>query len=297
MRSESLPFLVYAAAQLALFMVEARILTRGIAQRDPKSYTANRALLALGLFGVVFDNLRLFAGGFWDAASSTPPAFAWSILPLVCMHLVVVPLLVCFQSELCIATATDQAGGARLARLPVLVLALGLAACGAVNAYAEIGATLAAGTLRRTETNGVVQYLTVPLASAKAQGYPSAGPELAGVFAFAWAAVLAGVYVAARSTPPHGWTPARRCAARYGYLVLAIAGLVGQAVGPALGPLYFFYASNFWEIVSFGAMVMYDKLLLSRRTPDGGVVGVQGQSRNALLAEVHDLPGTGLGRA
>ena len=36
-----------------------------------------------------------------------------SLLPL----LVVVPLLVCFQSELCIATATDQAGGARLARL------------------------------------------------------------------------------------------------------------------------------------------------------------------------------------
>ena len=172
------------------------------------------------------------------------------ILVLEFVHLVGVPLLVSVQAELCIAAAALRRGVASDSRCAVLVrwvftfVSLTIAVCGGIDAAAIVGATAKTG-LNRDETFGVCTWSPANLTAATAMGEKTSGVSmLLGVQAFAFAALLAGVCIT-------------RQVRMHFYLLLAFAGLVGQALGPLSKP-YFFFASNFFEVVSFGAMVLAD---------------------------------------
>eukprot|EP01130_Rhizamoeba_saxonica_P009643 TRINITY_DN3932_c0_g1_i1.p1 TRINITY_DN3932_c0_g1~~TRINITY_DN3932_c0_g1_i1.p1 ORF type:complete len:130 (-),score=17.10 TRINITY_DN3932_c0_g1_i1:102-491(-) len=53
----------------------------------------------------------------------------------------------------------------------------------------------------------------------------------------------------------------------YLFLVVQIVSLLGQALGP-LNDAYFFWASNFWEVVFFASLIAIDHIVLSQQTID-----------------------------
>ena len=278
----ALPFLVYALAECGLLAVMAHRLYAGIRLRHQATWQACRLLLICALAGVILDNIRHFAGGFWADAAS-PPAFANVVYGLEAVHLVFVPLLLLVQVELCIAASaarlhkdstaanvqviadplvgpphlakySGEPGWSTAARTVAAILAFGVAAAGAVNCAARLAATAELGLVRE-EMFGVVVFTPVNLTAAEDMGHPTAGPDSLGVQFFGLSAVVAGAWIACRLRS-------------FAYLCLSFAGLIGQALG-GVSAQYLFFASNFFEIVSFGAIVLEDwRLLVPLSRPD-----------------------------
>lgn len=286
----AVPFLAYALAELVLLALVSRQL---FVVRTSTTYTAIRALIAVCLVGVILDNVRHFAGGAWRGATSPPP-FANVVYGLTLLHLVLVPLLIYVQAELCLAAANARRGrhradraqqgaepktigdprpmsaiqiiesdeaalapsapagteprGHAVARAVAALVSVAIATAGLVDAIAIISATGGQLGLQRVETFGVVVYNPVNMSAAETLGYATAGPDLLGVQAFGFTAFVAGIFIACQE---------RERPRAYVYLGLSFAGLVGQAMG-AISTSYMFFASNFFEIVSFAAMVIED---------------------------------------
>jgi len=253
----ALPFLLYAVMGGALLVVVMRRIQSGLSAPDEKSWMVTRCLVASALAAVIIDNLRCFAGGGW-VDTEEPPPFAMSIYGLMLGHMVFVPLQILPQIEFCFAASTAKCTYFGLPMTnhmhKTILRLLGVALCfifaltGVVNCLARARAAQKLG-LVRSGMFGVIQFKMPTMQRAEELGYQTFGPELAGVMAFIWTATFAGMYIAKETKA-------------YFYLVLQFAGLLGQALGPVLdkptGGAYFFYASNFFEIVSFFAMVLCD---------------------------------------
>lgn len=242
----ALPFLVYAIIQGYLFVEQCKYYQNGQkVDEDVRAWQLARLFNCVGLFFVVLDNVRRFCGGFWNPAPNTaPPKLANLIYPATVAHLVMVPLLIYNQGEVAFASYTEEDIWWSLAALTV---AIGFAIPGAINASSQIKAGHIDG-LQQTVSFGVVEYTFPTAQRAKQLDLPFIGTELTGVLAFSAAAIVAGGVV--WSQGQGSW-----------YFWLAMAGTIGQGIGPMFKPWYFFYMSNFFEIVSFGALVLADKWL------------------------------------
>eukprot|EP00747_Dinoflagellata_sp_TGD_P019854 gnl/TRDRNA2_/TRDRNA2_127451_c0_seq2.p1 gnl/TRDRNA2_/TRDRNA2_127451_c0~~gnl/TRDRNA2_/TRDRNA2_127451_c0_seq2.p1 ORF type:complete len:298 (-),score=36.38 gnl/TRDRNA2_/TRDRNA2_127451_c0_seq2:9-902(-) len=271
-------FLVYAAVEGPLLVQQLRRIASA-KPAEPMIWSACRWLNAAGMLGVVLDNTRLFLGGFWStstapkkadgdsATQNCPPlgaveqicaALIYSLLPV---HLILVPLLIISNVEICVSAVGDCPAllGVPLwlqsLRAAAYALAFVLAFMGAANARARFAATRASGGLRRKEMLGISMFSLASLEDAKKLGFVTMGSELWGVQAFAFGQVIAGAFAAyagGRSglSWPSGWT----------LLLLAMMALFGQATAGALFKRYFFLISNFWEIVAFLILYFGDRL-------------------------------------
>ena len=217
---------------------------------------------------------RVFAGGFWtDLTEDSPvPHFAGIIFPLLLVHMVLLPLMTPFVFEITAAAHAPARmrlllGGDRQddeppnggccgccgvheskLRIFSYVFSGVLAIVGMINFVATTGATAETGFHYRS-TMGIVTYHPANLTEAKALGFVAVpGGDILGVAVYGIFTVVMGVYIALRVR-------------KYLPLVLAGLGLLGQ-VGGASNPTFFFFSSNFFEILTFASVVKADYLLL-----------------------------------
>merc|ERR1712083_224713 len=130
-----------------------------------------------------------------------------------------------------------------------LLISLCISSTECINFAARALAFTYFGGWQRASRFGVVEYTFPSLEHTKAHGCVAFGDELTGVVSFALAAVLAGGCIWKRS----GWKA---------YFLISLVGMLGQATGP-ISKDYFFFASNFFEIFSFGGMVLADYRLFN----------------------------------
>jgi hypothetical protein len=252
----ALPFLVYAVAECGLLAFVAWRFYAGVVLHHRATWQIGRSLLICSLAGVIVDNIRHFAGGFW-ADLRQPPTFANVVYGLEAVHLVFVPLLLIVQVELGIAASaarlkqTDKAA-TTAAGLQVLVDPLvgtrhardavsctlchavagepGWACRGRIVAAILAFAVAAAGAINcaarlaataelglvREERFGVAVFTPVNLTAAADMGFATAGPDMLGVQLFGFSAVIAGIWIASRLRS-------------FAYVCLSVLGLAGQA--------------------------------------------------------------------
>merc|ERR1712098_605961 len=118
---------------------------------------------------------------------------------------------------------------------------LAIACSGMINAISAIRATAVTGFTMRI-TFDVTTFSLANHTQVQDLGFTTAGSDIIGVQVFGIFAVLVGGCLWKRI----GW---------WQYFVLSFAGLIGQAACPPVSDVckqYFFFGSNFFEIVSFG---------------------------------------------
>eukprot|EP00928_Gymnodinium_smaydae_P054317 TRINITY_DN38117_c0_g1_i1.p1 TRINITY_DN38117_c0_g1~~TRINITY_DN38117_c0_g1_i1.p1 ORF type:complete len:270 (+),score=35.00 TRINITY_DN38117_c0_g1_i1:51-860(+) len=239
----SLPFLVYAVVHSLFFRREYKRLQIGLKERHCWLWNVCRILLLSGIGFVTLDCLRLFIGGFWgDTDLKRLPSLVGIIFPCELAHLVVLPLFIYVQLEFCVADS--KCPRSFVLRGVALLVSLLISLCCGINMAALVETFDDLG-YQRSEDFGVVTYTYPKLAVAKERGYLTIADELIGVVTFATAAVIAGAFLWRKN----GW-PA--------YFMISLVALLGQAAGP-VSKDYFFFASNFFEILSFGGMVLADE--------------------------------------
>lgn len=258
----------------------ARRYVDGLAAGHRAVWQLSRVLVSAGCFLAGLDCLRLFAGGLWGAARSLPsqlelhlapavegvgasvsrssaPLFAYSIYPLMLVHLVLVPLLMIPNTEFEIAARTQRAydSGEPMhsegpveqgLRWLVCAVAVLLALVGLQTVLQQWRATSAVGLRRAEQWGGVVTWRLAGMDKVHEMGLLAIPKslELMGVMAYANYAVFIGAAV--------WWTSGRP-----GYFLIQLSCLLGQGGSAALGRA-FSYGSNFFEVVTFAGMVYAD---------------------------------------
>lgn len=213
-----------------------------------------------------WDCLKVFMGGFWQNVLD-PPIFAYSIYILVPIHLVLVPLLCWPNTEYEIAARAWKAsedgepkvadtGGDKAFRWVTIAVSTVMAILGWMNTVARWRATARQGGMDRVQRvfGNIVEWDLASTEVAHEMGMFVFEPEIFGAFAFGLWSVVAGALI---------W----RSTGRKEYFILTFIALVGQGIGgpPQIRQFLQFesgdlfkYLSNFFEPVSFFAMVYAD---------------------------------------
>mmetsp|Transcript_2850 Transcript_2850/g.3603 ORF Transcript_2850/g.3603 Transcript_2850/m.3603 type:complete len:292 (-) Transcript_2850:645-1520(-) len=257
----SVPFFIYAIVALFEAVLVSERLMNGLKEGHPIQWTLCRVFLVPMLLLLMLDDIRLFLGGFWAKDFPEEPAFAWIIYPLLVTHLVFVPVFILHQFEYILAiptylekSPTYISGSimgitAKRVRIGVGSVTLVLIIIGAYNAICVIQAArqvrlvpeLKYGIAKfRPPHNTVIEELGLPVIH---------GTELVGVVAFSLATVVAGLVF---------WVQLKW----QWYFWAALLAFVGQGSGPQFEK-YFFFASNFWEVWIFAAMIFIDYKFLN----------------------------------
>jgi len=244
-----------------------------------------RILLILCVVGVIWDCTRFFLGGFYgeiddfdvepnannswieDDRDKTytvviptekAPGYAAMLYPLLALHLGVVPVVACVAVEIAIATKNlnhdgtnsanskwvDDSQKEKIVRIAVFVVACAIGLIGFINAFSEVAVTEDFG-YEWSQKFGVAVFRTRNGTFMLENGYVYIeGMELTGVVYFGFGAFLTSIYVWQKTN----WLT---------YAVVSFVALLGQAIG-GVSSDYFFYASNAWELVSFGLLVWAD---------------------------------------
>lgn len=221
----------------------------------------SRLLVSACSFLAGWDCLRLFAGGFWDPEGAEPPLFAYSIYPLMMVHLVLVPLLAMPNTEFefnARVLKSHEDGSPKEGetdferRLRVVVATIGvlLALVGLQTVVQRWRATSETGLHRSFEFGGITTWKLTELEEAHEMGYwviPEA-LELVGILYFAIYAVIIGIAIWCNVGKPQYFLIQLLCLAGQG-------GAAGLGTGPGGA---FSYSSNLFEVVSFLGMVYAD---------------------------------------
>jgi hypothetical protein len=252
----SIPFLIYTLIHLATAAVVVMQIQRGRKEKHRAEWMAGHCYLLFLLFCVASDCWRMFIGAYWhDTTLETMPPGGWLIVIAELSHLVIVPLLIHYQVELCIAVKTrklrmEGADAAAIynehlkdnavcfwVRMLSIVVVMVIAGLQAVNFYGLIGMYRVEG-MRRVVEFDIVRYLLPYFEKLSEYGYPSPFPHLGGVIAFALIQIMAGIYIGMKT----GW---------WAYFVIGVIAFLGQGTAP-IRPIFFF-VSNMFEIFNFAS--------------------------------------------
>eukprot|EP01124_Arcella_intermedia_P023674 TRINITY_DN3806_c1_g3_i1.p1 TRINITY_DN3806_c1_g3~~TRINITY_DN3806_c1_g3_i1.p1 ORF type:complete len:256 (-),score=33.06 TRINITY_DN3806_c1_g3_i1:5-772(-) len=229
---QTLPFLIIALCVLVLCILYTRRLIYYLRNKYIPGVLCS-SLVLFAMLSITVDNLRMFAGGFYEEFSSSGKNILY-FLSLI--HLTVVPLLIGVVNEYPYRLTRPHKHPlvAQSLRILVLVIAFVLFSCGVYNYSLQV----CCGTFQKEEKFSSIRY------SIEAHGeitLGSVGPQVLGVYA-----VLVGICIVWRSRPR-----------RYAFLVIQLLAMLGQALG-GLSPDYFWYASNYWEVWFFIGLLLED---------------------------------------
>jgi len=270
-------FLLYFIGDAVAGVLAAQRYLYGKEQGHWRGWQAGRLLVSASSFLAGWDCLRIFAGGFFDPDGTEPPLFAYSIYPLMMVHLCLVPLLMMPNTEYYYNARvlkshedgnpeTEETGRAKTLRLVVQVIAILLALMGLHTVVVRWIVSFQLGLVKGTEFGGITTWTLVEIHTVQEMGWwiiPEAF-ELTGILAFANYCVIIGIALwCTVNKQPYFWIQ-----------LVCLAGQ-GGAVGLGNGEGgAFSYGSNLFEIVSFMGLWYADWCFLENpgKTPlnEGG---------------------------
>lgn len=267
----------YALADIAAGVWGMQRYLYGKAHEHCTTWQLSRALVSLCAFLAAWDCIRIFAGYYWDGSdSATPPLFAYSIFPLMLVHLVLVPLLMIPLTEYEFSSRAQKAFNEgspkdgetaceKSVRSSVIVIAVVLAVVGLQTTVQKYRATGITGLRKDCEYGGITGWKLADLETVHELGFWAIpeDQELVGIFAFANYAWVVGALIWYNTGKP-------------AFFLIQLVCLVGQALSGAIlkddadcTKDMFSYGSNILEAVSFAAMVYADTLFWEKlgKTP------------------------------